>query len=151
MLSLRAPKGTLGLISSSGSMTSDNFILALKYFIKHVRPSSSHSVMLIMDNHESHISYEALLLAKKNFIHIVTLPPRTSNKTQPLDRSVFGPLKITFNALTNSWMLRNVGKPITIYQIAELDGEAIVKAATLSNVQSGFQSSGIWPLIKIFT
>ena len=147
-----APEGSLGLTSPSGWMTGENFILVLQHMIKYVRPTKTHQILLIMDNHESHLSYEALVFAKENFIHIVTLPPHTSNKTQPLDRTVFGPLKAAFNAAADSWMLRNVGKPISIYQIAELGGGAYVKAATPSNILSGFQASGIWPLNKdVFT
>ena len=96
-----------------------------------------------MDNHHSHVFYEALSLAKENFVHIITLPPHTSNKTQPLDRTVFGPMKTHYNQLANSWMMRNVGKLITIYQIAELAGTALTKAATPENVIAGFRVSGV--------
>ena len=81
----------------------------------------------------------------ENFIHIITLPPHTSNKTQPLDRTVFGPMKTHYNQLADSWMMKHVGKLITIYQIAELAGTALTKAATPENVISGFRVPGVWP------
>ena len=93
-----------------------------------------------MDNHESHLSYAALELAKKNNIHIITLPPHTSNKTQPLDRSVFRPLKSA-----DAWMLQTPGKQIPIYQIDQLAGTEFTKAATAENICSGFSASGLWP------
>ena len=117
----------------------------MKHFITNARPSQDHQVVLIMDNHQSHLSYEALSLAKENFVHIITLQPHTSNKTQPLDRTVFGPMKTHYNQLANSWMMRNVGKLITIYQIAELAGTALTKAATPENAIAGFRVSGVWP------
>ena len=80
-----SPEGSLGLVDSSGWMTVANFIKVMKHFITNARPSKDHQVVLIMDNHQSHLSYEALSLAKENFIHIITLPPHTSNKTQLLD------------------------------------------------------------------
>ena len=140
-----SPEGYLGLVDSSGWTTAANFIKVMKHFITNVRPSKDHQVVLIMDNHQSHLSYEALSLAKENFIHIVTLPPHTSNETQPLDRTVFGPMKTHYNQLADSWMMRHVGKLITIYQIAELAGTALTKAATPANVISGFRVSGVWP------
>ena len=140
-----SPEGSLGLVDSSGWMTAANFIKVMKHFITNVRPSKDHQVVLIMDNHQSHLSYEALSLAKENFIHIITLPPHTSNKTQPLDRTVFGPMQTHYNQLADSWMMRHVGKLITIYHIAELAGTALTKAATPENVISGFRVSGVWP------
>ena len=140
-----SPECSRGLVDSSGWMTAANFIKVMKHFITNARPSQDHQVVLIMDNHQSHLSYEALSLAKENFVHIITLPPHTSNKTQPLDRTVFGPMKSHYNQLSNSWMMRNVGKLITIYQIAELAGTALTKAATPENVIAGFRVSGVWP------
>ena len=137
-----SPEGSLGLVDSSGWMTAANFIKVMNHFITNARPSQDHQVVLIMDNHQSHLS---LSLAKENFIHIITLPPHTSNKTQPLDRTVFGPMKTHYNQLANSWMMRNVGKLISIYQIAELAGTALTKTATPENVIAGFRVSGVWP------
>ena len=140
-----SPECSRGLVDSSGWMTAANFIKVMTHFITNARPSQDHQVVLIMDNHQSHLSYEALSIAKENFVDIITLPPHTSNKTQPLDRTVFGPMKSHYNQLANSWMMRNVGKLITIYQIAELAGTALTKAATPENVIAGFRVSGVWP------
>ena len=54
-------------------------------------------------------------------------------------------MKTHYNQLADSWMMRNVGKLITIYQIAELAGTALTKAATPQNVIVGFRVSGVWP------
>lgn len=110
-----APEGSLGLVHSSGWMTKENFINVVKHVIHHTRPTKERPTIITMDNHESHISYEALELARENNIRVITLPPHTSNKTQPLDRSVFGPMKAAFSRNCDAWMLRNPGKTITIY------------------------------------
>ena len=52
-----SPEGSLGLVDSSGWMTAANFIKVMKHFITNVRPSKDHQVVLIMDNHQSHLSY----------------------------------------------------------------------------------------------
>ena len=122
-----SPECSLGLVDSSGWMTAANFVKVMKHFITNVRPSKDHQVVLIMDNHQSHLSYEALSLAKENCIHLITLPPHTSNKTQPLDRSVFGPMKTHYNQLAYSWMMRNVGKLITILSDSRTCGHRIDK------------------------
>ena len=143
-----APEGSLGLTSDSGWMRSDIFVKVLEHVVTYAHASVENPILLTMDNHESHVSLQAILYARSKGIHIVTLPPHTSQKTQPLDRSVFGPFKAQYNSQCDSWMMRNPGKQLTIYQTAELAGIALTSAATPANIQAGFKASGIWPFDK---
>ncbi|CAH2089142.1 unnamed protein product [Euphydryas editha] len=140
-----APPETLGMATPSGWSNSDKFEDFLQHFIKHVRPTNDNKVLLIMDNHESHISIKSIELAKKNGIVMFTFPPHTSHKLQPLDRTVFGPLKKYYNKACNDWLLQHPGTPLTIYNVAECFGTAFPLAFTPSNIQNGFKISGIWP------
>ncbi|XP_065644287.1 uncharacterized protein LOC136075348 [Hydra vulgaris] len=88
-----APEGFIGLANQSGWMNAEIFIDVLKHFVKFARPTADHKVLLIMDNHESQFSLQSLEYAIEKHVCMMTLPPHTSHKTQPLDRSVFGPLK----------------------------------------------------------
>ncbi|CAH2100754.1 unnamed protein product [Euphydryas editha] len=72
-----APPGSLGLATSSGWMNSELFITTMKHFIKHTSSSMENPSLLIMDNHESHLSIEALDLAKENGVTILTLKRST--------------------------------------------------------------------------
>ena len=74
-----------------------------------------------MDSHDSHIAWDSVMYARDHGINIVTLPPHTSNKTQPLDVSVFAPFKSFFNKAADSWMLKHPGKTIMQYQMAGLN------------------------------
>jgi len=139
-----APEGSLRLTHFSGWMTGDNFLKVIGHTVSNIRPSREYPIILIMDNHESHINYAALEMAKQNHIHVITIPPHTSNKTQPLDRSVFAPMKAAYGRLTDAWMLRNPGRHVTIYDVAELGGTAFMRAATPTNICSGFRASGTW-------
>ncbi|KAJ8894679.1 hypothetical protein PR048_007344, partial [Dryococelus australis] len=49
---------------------------------------------------------------------MLTFPPHTSRKLQPLDKTVFGPFKQFYNVAWNEWMLSNPGKPLTIYDVS---------------------------------
>ena len=71
-----------------------------------------------MDNYESHLSIEAIVFACKNGIVIHTILPHTSSKLQPLDKVVFGPFKTYFSRSMNFWMIHNLRKPVTIYDLA---------------------------------
>ena len=101
-----------------------------------------------MDNHASHISIDAIGIAKENGIHLVTFHPHTTHKMQPLDRTVFTPFKTHYNNAVTNIMIssENAEKPITIYHIAELAGMAYTKAFTPSNIINGFKVCGLYPL-----
>jgi hypothetical protein len=43
-------------------------------------------VLLILDNHGSHTSYEAIRFCKEHDIELIGLPPRSTHMVQPLDR-----------------------------------------------------------------
>ncbi|CAK1592219.1 unnamed protein product [Parnassius mnemosyne] len=136
---------TLGLATPSGWSNGDKFEDFLNHFIKHVRPNNYNKVLLILDNHESHISIKIIELAKNNGIVMFTFPPHTSHKLQPLDRTVFGPLKKYYNKACNDWLLQHPGTPLTIYNVAECFGTAFPLAFTPSNIQNGFKVARIWP------
>ncbi|XP_066946059.1 uncharacterized protein [Macrobrachium rosenbergii] len=119
-----------GLIHPSGWMTSKNFLQVLQHFVINSRCSSDHKVLLIMDNHESHLSLEAINYAREHGLVILTLPPQTSNKLQPHDRAIFGPFKTYYNQGVNARMLENLGCPITIYDLAPIMDTAWDRAAT---------------------
>ena len=89
------PQGAIGVSYPSGWMASDNFLVFFKHFTDQVKPTNDKIVLLLLDNHNSHISIEAIAFARANGIVLLSFPPRCSHKLQPLDRSVFGPLKRT--------------------------------------------------------
>ncbi|XP_065683501.1 uncharacterized protein LOC136096322 [Hydra vulgaris] len=141
-----APTGSLGLCNKSGWMTSENFLVAMKHFVSHAKPSVEHPVLLLMDNHESHISFETITFAKENSLILLTFPPHCSHRLQPLDVSVFGPFKSYFRLAQNEWLASNPGRIINIYILPQLACKAYNMSFTIKNVCSGFSKSGIYPL-----
>lgn len=117
----------------------------MKHFIRHVRPSKDRKVLLLLDNHSSHLSINALKLAKENGIIMLSFPPHCSHKLQPLDRSVFGPFKSSYNSFAGTWMREHPGAPMAITDIAGITGQALPVSATPANIVAGFRVSGISP------
>lgn len=76
---------------------------------------------------------------------MLSFPPHCSHKLQPLDRSVFGPLKRYVNSACDGWMRDNPGRTISIYNIPAIVKTALPAAITPSNITSGFCVSGISP------
>lgn len=143
------PTGSVaeGHPKASGWMTTENFLSFLKHFIQHARPSSETPILLLLDNHQSHISIDAIHLCKENNITLLSFPPHCSHELQPLDKTVFGPFKTFINQAADNWMRDpyNAGKPMTIHTIPVLVKYAFDKAFTPTNIRSGFQSTGIYP------
>ncbi|KAF2890041.1 hypothetical protein ILUMI_16132, partial [Ignelater luminosus] len=147
-----APTGSKGAASPSGWMASDLFSSVLKHFFEHERPTVANPKLIIMDNHESHLNIEALDFTKENGIILLTLPPHCSHKLQPLDVAVFRSFKKFYSAACDTWMINNPGKPITIYSIAGLVGDAFPKSFTPLNISNGFKKTGMKPFNSdIFT
>ena len=55
-----APTGTIGRAHPSGWMRSENLLDFLKHFVFHVRSTREKNVLFILDNHQSHISLDAI-------------------------------------------------------------------------------------------
>lgn len=147
-----APPGTLGLATKSGWMNTECFIEVLKHFIKHTASSSDNPSLLIMDNHESHISIEGLNLCKNYGVTVLTVPPHCTHKLQPLDVGLLKPFHVFYNDALSSWEKANPGTPVTIYQVASFVGIAYPRAMTPVNIGASFKKTGIFPFDKhVFT
>ncbi|CAH2085819.1 unnamed protein product [Euphydryas editha] len=140
-----APPGTLGLAAHSGWMNADLFVDVMKDFVKNTSSSKDNPSLLILHNHESHLSIQALDLAKNSGVTVLTLPPHTTAKLQPLDVGLSAPFKSFYNAAVDSWLLRNPGQMLTIYHVAECVGQAYLKAMTPINITYAFRKCGIHP------
>lgn len=147
-----APPGTLGLASPSGWMNADLFYDVMKHFIKHSGSTRENPSLIIYDNHESHLSINVLNVAKENGVTILTVPPHSTNKLQPLDVGLFKPFNLAYDAAIDAWLMQHPGKPMTIYEIAFCVGSAHQKALIPSNIMAAFKKCGIFPFDRdIFT
>ena len=66
--------------------------------------------LLIMDGHGSHITANVIAFCIHNAIDLLILPPYTSHILQPLDVSVFAPLKRALAHETDALSRHNSGR-----------------------------------------
>ncbi|KAI7909099.1 transposase [Pyricularia oryzae] len=113
-----------------------------KVFIPHTLPNAPEKQLLILDGHGSHVTDEFMLLCLQYNIQLLYLPHHSSHVLQPLDLSVFGPLKEAYrrqlgfvSQFCNSSVIgkRNF---LLCYRKARL------KAFTAKVIQSGWRTSG---------
>ena len=146
------PPGCIGTAHPSGWMTVKNFLVFAKHFVNVVKCTKENPVLLLLDNHDSHSSIQTIDFYKENGVVLLSFPPHCSHKLQPLNRSVFGPLKKFYSSACDSFLKSDPGKPITMYDIPDISKQAIPLAATPNNIQKGFLATGVAPFNpNIFT
>lgn len=132
--------------SKNGWTNEELFIIWLKHFVKFTKPSADEPVLLILDNHYSHSSYAAYTFCRENFIVVVSIPPHTSHRMQPLDVAFYGPLKNAFRKECDLFMKSNAMQKITPFDVASIFNKAYCNTATIQKGVSGFKASGIFPI-----
>jgi hypothetical protein len=140
-----APPGTIGSCSPNGWIDSELFVTWLEHFVKFVKPSQERKVLLLVDGHSSHKTYAAIELARASGVTMICFPPHTTHRMQPLDLTVYGPLKANYNRACDAWMVSHPGVRITQYDLAGLFCTAYLHTATMDKAINGFATPGLWP------
>jgi hypothetical protein len=104
--------------------------------------------LLIMDGHGSHITANVIAFCMEHAIDLLILPPHTSHVLQPLDVSVFAPLKRALAIETDAVSRLDPGR-IRRVEWTEMYIRAREKAFTPPNILSGWRSTGLEPLSPI--
>ena len=140
-----ASNETVGFANESGWMQQADFVKFMEHFIKHSHSSKNSPTLLVLDNHGSHLSVEAIDMAVENGVTMLSFPPHCSHHLQPLDVSVYGPVKGSYNQAHNAWMRNNAGKTLDMVLIPKLVATALLRGATAENIVAGFRATGICP------
>ncbi|XP_055910788.1 uncharacterized protein LOC129945153 [Eupeodes corollae] len=141
-----SPEDSLGLAVQSGWMNSESFVKVAQHIKKYTHASKEKPVLVLLDNHETHCSIELVVYFRQNGLVLLTFPPHTTHRLQPLDVSVFGPFKSRLRATFNTWSAKHLGKAISISDIAGLSCEPYQEAFSRKNILSGFKKSECFPL-----
>ena len=138
--------GCTFLVQPNGWMDHERFVETLQHLHKVSYSSVENKILLIMDNAECHMSIHAVEYAIQHGIVIVTLPPHTTAKLQPLDVSVFAPFKTVLRSIQDDFKLSNPHVPITEHMLPEMACKAWDKVCNVTNITNGFRATGIYPI-----
>lgn len=141
---LDAPQDTVWSFQESGWIT-DTICLqwfqqVFLHFCGPQRPQ-----ILLLDSHRSHERIELLEAARKENIHILALPPHTTHILQPLDRTIFGPLKKHYNKACSDFMSDRPGNAVTKITWPRIFKDAWEKTMHGPLIKKAFQATGVWP------
>lgn len=103
--------------------------------------------LLIIDGHSSHINMQFIYLADSFKILICILPPHTTQRLQPLDIGMFGPLQQAYSKHLDAFSSDGLGwVSMTKRMFWSVFKQAWEDSFTKKNIQSAFKKAGIWPL-----
>ena len=98
--------GTFYGMSESGWMDQELFSKWFSsHFLKYAVPGRP--LLFLLDGHSSHFTVELVQTVAEQDVVIFCLPPHTTADSQPLDTSVFGPLKSYWSQACHDYMFTN--------------------------------------------
>lgn len=101
-----------------------------------------------MDGHGSHITANVVGYCIENTIDLLILPPHCSHILQPLDVSVFSPLKRALAVETDAISRLDSGR-IPHTEWVEMYIRARQRAIISANILAGWKATGLSPLSPI--
>lgn len=132
--------------SKSGWITEVLFLEWLKHFSQYVNSSTEDPVLIVLDNHATHSSLASYSFCRENGIVLVSLPPHTSHRFQPLDVTFFSALKTAYSKECDMYMKSHHYNKIEVTDIAELFAKAYNRITSKEKGLNGFKKTGIFPL-----
>ena len=139
------PLGTCYAVTSNGWMDTPAF---LDWFTNLFIPSlpEERPILLILDGHSSHLSYRVRVLAIEHKITMLKLPSHLTHILQPLDVSVFKPMKAVWDREASDFTRRNK-RPIGKKDFPSLI-KKVWQAYKPDHGKNGFKKAGIIPYNK---
>ena len=129
---------TLFANSTNDWISSDLFMKWFEFFLANI--PATQPVLLIMDEHGTHMSIELIELARSNDVHLLCLPSHTTHVLQPLDVSVKS-FKGNWSKACSKYLAANLGRVITSDKLASLIADAWPLSLTPMNIMSGFKKT----------
>ena len=119
------------------------FVVWLKHFVSQVGCTKDRPVLLILDGHWSHTkNTEAIQYARDHGVVILSLPPHTTRRLQPLDRVFYKSLMAYYIHECDSW-LRTDKSPVTISSVCRILGRAYLHSVSILTAVIIFKCSGL--------
>ncbi|XP_065650631.1 jerky protein homolog-like [Hydra vulgaris] len=146
------PQGTIYSCTKSGWFDMETFA---KWFETCFLPNVQHlngPKLLLGDNLASHFNLDVIKLAKEHNVYFAMLPPNATHLMQPLDVSVFGPMKRCWKHVLYEWrkQSRKTGCFPKEHFPALLKSLSIKLQETVcQNLVSGFITCGLYPINRI--
>lgn len=148
--------GTLYAASTNGWMEEPQFFHWFSTgFLPHIKNLRTlqnlpdQAALLLYDGHSSHMSVRIIEEAIRNNIVLIKFPSHLTDKLQPLDKCVFGPLKVNWNKQLVKFGKEQMGRGcgrLSKEKFTELLGTTWQESIVPNNIISGFKNTGVYPV-----
>ncbi|XP_065650413.1 uncharacterized protein LOC136078564 [Hydra vulgaris] len=133
--------------SDSGWMTAECFY---EYFTNVLVPywksiNTQLPIYMFMDGYHSHLSKELSMYCSSERIHLISLFPNATHILQPVDVSVFRPMKKKWQNICRQFKLDNDFNEIRRENIPMLLNNFVMNPNIKKNIINEFRSIGIFP------
>lgn len=133
--------------SSSGWMTGQSFYeyitnVFYRWLLKQNIPLP---IILFVDGHVSYLTLSLSEFCTEKGIVIIALYPNSTHILQPMDVSVFHPLKSGWRESVHKWKFEHDGQPIKRENFAPMLHEVLLKYIKPETIANGFRACGIVP------
>ncbi|KAI5635262.1 DDE superfamily endonuclease domain-containing protein [Phthorimaea operculella] len=135
---------TTYVASENGWMLSTIFNMWFEKFCKLV---TERPLLVIFDGHVTHLDPATIELAVRENVALLKLPPHTTDVLQPMDRSLFGPIKYRWNERLIEWQRLNQ-RSLTKSEFSDLLCEVWREGLSEEVIKNSFKVTGIYPVNK---
>jgi hypothetical protein len=143
----RGPRGTVYACSKSGWFDG---CLFERWFLDLLLPKLKRQPgkkLVLCDNLSSHLSVSVIDACRGNDIAFVCLPAHSTDKLQPLDVGIFGPLKKYWRTTLTDYKLKNPQQAgLNKTDFPRLLEETLQKAQVGRHLPAAFEKCGLHPL-----
>lgn len=104
-------------------------------------------VILQLDGHNSHTTYQFALVCARHHIELVISPSHTTHRLQPCDVAVFSPLATAYKRVISQ--AATIGTRLSKRTLPLLYGKARTDAFKPETIKTAFRKAGVWPLDRL--
>src|SRR6266566_7872926 len=137
--------------SSPKGWTSDD--IAVRWlntvFIPQTWVPRNRSRLLVVDGHRNHITDDFIYGCFNSNIYLLFLPPHASHIFQPLDLSVFNPIKAHYRTAIGNLIYQSDDCPMDKRSFLECYSKARQRGLNEKNILTGWKATGLWPINRI--
>ena len=141
------PKGWGIGISNNGWMTGQNFFEYIANILhpRLIQMNIELPITLYIDGHASHLTQPLTMFCMEHKIILITLHPNCTHILQPLDVSVFKPLKSEYVKVAEKYKIENNQLSVQKEDIANLSYKTLNNLNVKDIFRNGFQRCGLCP------
>jgi len=100
---------------------------------------------MFLDGHSSHFSLHLSTFCREKGIILIGLIPNATHLLQPMDVSLFHPLKSEWKKIIHEWRINNNGERLKREDFSGLVNECLQRAVKPETIRNGFRICGLYP------